>query len=122
MLARDCDTQRALVPIRTGRGLNSREYFYARAKRVKKEREAVRWLLNGLQKPALPCVVVLTRHSPSNGLDSDNLQGALKAIRDEVADWLGVDDKNTELVRYGYEQKRAEWGVLIEFRTYRYAN
>lgn len=68
------------------------------------------------KRPALPCLVTLTRLGPSNGLDDDNLAGALKAIRDQIAEWLGVDDRKREVVRYQYEQQRAEaWGVRIEW-------
>lgn len=105
-----------LVPIKTGRGMNSREHWRARSKRVKAEREAVALLLNGKEKPQLPCIVTLTRLAPSNGLDDDNLAGSLKAVRDQVAQWLGVDDKRREIVRYEYEQRRAPWGVEIGYR------
>ena len=62
-------------------------------------------------------MVTLTRIAPSNGLDDDNLAGALKAVRDEVAAWLGVDDKDRATVRYEYEQERGPWDVRIEWRA-----
>lgn len=105
-----------LVPIRTAPGQNVREHWRVRAARVKAEREAVRWRLCTAAKPATPLVVLLTRTAPSNGLDDDNVIGALKAIRDEIADWLGVDDKHRHIVRYEYAQRRGEWGVEIEFQ------
>lgn len=104
-----------LVPIRTAPGLNVREHWRARAGRVKKERHATELLLLGRPKPPIPCSVRLTRIAPSNGLDDDNLAGALKGVRDEVAKWLGVDDRNRVQVRYVYDQKRGPWGVEIEF-------
>lgn len=103
------------VNVRTPPGLNSRENWRARARRVKAERESTAWALLGKDRPALPCSVQLTRFAPSNGLDDDNLAGALKAIRDAVADWLGIDDKHADQVRYLYAQERAPWGVGIEF-------
>lgn len=103
------------VPLRTSSGQNAREHFAVRAKRVKKEREAVAWCISRHQKPAVPCSVILTRCAPSNGLDDDNLVGALKAVRDEVAKWLGVDDRHSRQVRYRYAQERGPWGVRIEF-------
>jgi hypothetical protein len=93
------------VPLRTGRGLNDRKHWAARARTVKAERDAVRWVLNGHPKPSLPCVVTLTRCAPSNGLDGDNLQGACKSIRDSVADWLGIDDADAR-VQWKYAQRR----------------
>jgi hypothetical protein len=103
------------IPIKTGNGLNGREHWRARSRRVKVEREAVALMLGGRTKPNLPCVVQLTRIAPSNGLDDDNLSGSLKAIRDQVAQWLGVDDKRSDVVRYSYAQRRGPWGVEVEF-------
>ena len=107
-----------IIPIRTVPGLNAREHFRARARRVKAERQTTAWLLAPLAKPDVPCVVLLTRIGPSNGLDDDNLAGALKAVRDEIARWLGVDDRRSEIVKYRYAQRRGKaWGVSVEFQT-----
>ena len=103
------------IPLRTSNGLNGREHHMARARRVKAEREAVHWMLHGRTKPALPCQVTLTRIAPSSGLDDDNLAGSLKAVRDQVALWLGVDDRDSQTVRYAYAQARGPWGVEIAF-------
>lgn len=103
------------VPIRTSRGQNAREHWRATARRVKAEKHAVAWVLAGKPKPPIPCTVRLTRIAPSSGLDDDNLAGALKACRDQVAEWLGVDDKRRDLVRYVYAQRRGAWGIEIEF-------
>lgn len=105
------------IPLRTSRGQNAREHHHARAKRVKAERSAVAWSLLGKPKPALPCVVHMTRIAPSNGLDDDNLTGALKAVRDQIAEWLGVDDKDTARVKYVCHQERGPWGVRIAFAS-----
>jgi len=43
-------------------------------------------------------VIVLTRIAPRQ-LDSDNLESALKAVRDGIATGLGIDDRSS-LVRY----------------------
>ena len=103
------------IELRTARGLNNREHFAIRAARVKSERHAVGWCLKGKPKPTLPCSVILTRVAPSAGTDDDNLVGALKSVRDQVAEWLGVDDKDSLRVRYRYRQRRGPWGVEIEF-------
>lgn len=108
-----------MVPLRTQRGMNDREHFQARAKRVRYEHEVVTWHLvkhaNTYGRPAIPCSVVLTRIAPSNGLDDDNLAGALKGVRDAVAKFLGVDDRDRMTVRYRYAQRRGPWAVVIEF-------
>lgn len=101
--------------LRTVPGMNTREHHMARHRRVRSEKAAVLWLLTGKPKPALPCVVTLTRLAPSSGLDDDNLAGALKSVRDAVAAWLGVDDKLVGVVRYVNQQRRAPWGVRIEW-------
>lgn len=104
------------VPLKTVSGMNAREAWQARTRRVKKERQAVGWLLAGKPKPTLPCVVTLTRIGPSSGLDPfDNLPSALKGCVDAVAEWIGVDDRRDDRVRYQCKQERGpQWSVRIE--------
>lgn len=86
----------------------------AKARRVKKEREATGWSLLPFKAPALPCVVTLTRVAPRR-MDGDNLQGACKAVRDAVADWLRVDD-GSPLITWRYAQRQGrpkEYAVEI---------
>lgn len=104
-----------VVPLKTKRGLNDREHPMVRHRRVKHEKEIVGWSLKGKVKPALPCICLLTRLAPSGGLDDDNLAGALKSTRDAIADWLGVDDKDSATVLYEYTQRRGPWGVRVTF-------
>lgn len=104
------------VPLRTVPGLNAREHWRVAAKRKAKERETVAWMLRGAQKPPIPCSVRLTRVVPSGpGCDDDNLAGAMKSVRDEIANWLGIDDRHSKQVRYVYDQRTGPWGVTIEF-------
>lgn len=105
--------------MRTGRGQNDREHWATKARRVRSERVSVAWAVRvGFGSAAavgLPCVVTLTRVAPSSGLDGDNLQGSLKACRDGVADWLGVDDADAR-VTWRYNQRRGktgEWAVEV---------
>lgn len=105
-----------LIPLRT-RGSNARETWQARHRRVKGERLHTATALLGQQRPAIPCVVTLTRLS-SGTLDDDNLRAACKAIRDQIAAWLGIDDRHGHQVRYEYSQRRAargQYGVEVEF-------
>ena len=65
--------------------------------------------------PAPPCTIVLTRVAP-RALDGDNLQSGFKAVRDGVADWLGVDD-GSRLVEWEYRQRAGgvkQYSVEIE--------
>ncbi len=106
------------IPMRLGRGGNDREgHWRGRHERVKSERQSVAWMLCNQKKPATPCRVLITRTAPGIGLDDDNLSGACKAVRDEFANWIGVNDRRSELVKYEYGQargKRGEWSVRIQ--------
>lgn len=109
-----------IIPMRTQRGMNTSEHHFVRHRRVKREKETVGWELQRYAgkhgRPAIPCSVLLTRMAPSDGLDDDNLVGSLKSVRDAIADWLGVNDKDRMTVRYLYSQQWApKWGVRIEF-------
>ena len=60
--------------------------------------------------------VLLKRIGPRK-LDDDNLRGALKAVRDEVAAFLGVDDGDAR-VQWEYAQGKGEprqYAVIIAF-------
>lgn len=105
------------IPMRTVSGMNAREHWRKRAKRVKAERELVGWYLGmGKLQKRLPCVVTLTRVGPTNGLDPfDNLPSSLKGAVDQIAEWLGVDDRKDDRVRYVCRQERGpKWLVKIE--------
>lgn len=101
-----------LIPVKTVAGLNAREHWRARSSRVKKERTTA-----AMMTPAgieLPCVVKMNRLSSSK-LDDDNLQGACKAIRDGIADKIGVPD-NDPRIEWLYSQekcKRGNFGVRV---------
>lgn len=101
--------------LRTKGGMNSREHHQVRARRVRMERQMVAAYVNGKPRPETPLLVTLTRIAPSNGLDDDNLASALKSVRDQVAGWMGVDDKLRDVVRYQYRQQKGPWAVLIEW-------
>ena len=83
---------------------------------MKQQRLTVRLVVQGhLSGSELPCDVTLVRLAPSAGLDDDNLRSSLKAIRDGVADALGIDDRDPR-VGWHYEQRRSAprvWGVEI---------
>ena len=109
------------LPIKTVTGLNAREHWRVRHKRVSSERATTRWII----KPFItPATVRFTRLS-SALCDDDNLQGAMKAIRDEVAKIAGVDDGPRGPIRWEYAQekcKRGDFGVRVEITTQETAN
>lgn len=103
------------LPLRLRGGLNAREHWRVRAKRAKAERNLVK--LFGPNRTAWAAVtaarrlrISLTRVAPKR-VDSDNLQGLLKHVRDEVAAKLGVDDGSEAL----------EWLYFQESEGKRYA-
>jgi hypothetical protein len=94
--------------------------FWGKQRRRKKIRSTVLLALSAqlraLDLP-LPLTVRLTRLSAGT-LDDDGVVTALKSVRDGCADFLGVDDKKRDVVRYAYEQepcKRGTHGIKIEF-------
>lgn len=106
------------IPLRTVSALNSRECWQAKARRVRDERsqtlaalstgqgwQAQRRLRRALQG-GRRLVVMLERQS-RGVLDDDNLRGAFKGVRDEIALWLGIDDRDPR-VRWSYAQQRAK--------------
>jgi hypothetical protein len=108
------------LPLRTVSEANQRGHWSKGAKRAKEQRSVVALALGPhLRKvvaahlgiaPALRygLAVTLTRIGPRR-LDGDNLQRALKAVRDGVADALGVDDGD-ERIEWRYEQLYAGEG------------
>ncbi len=105
-------------PLQLGRGGNDRKHWRAADRQKKAEKEAVAWMFRGaMRPPVFPCVVTITRIAPSAGLDDDNLSGACKYIRDGVAEWIGVDDKKTDKVRYQYAQERGQWAVRVRIEA-----
>jgi len=98
-------------PCKTVSPLNKREHFRARTARVRDEKAAIAVYLARHRKPALPLVVRFTRTSAGR-LDSDNLPGAFKAMRDELCRWLGIDDK-TDRISWEYVQARGRQGEQV---------
>ena len=84
--------------------------YHLKARRVRDQREgAAAALLSSGRNPdayRYP-TVTLTRICRGQGLDTDNLQSALKATRDQVAAWLGLDDGPRSPVRWAYHHQRA---------------
>ena len=94
------------IPIRLVSVANVREHWAKRAARAKEHR-ALANLFCRLERPTpLPVTVRIARISP-RPLDDDNLRSACKALRDGIADALGVDDRSP-LVTWEYEQERGK--------------
>ena len=105
-----------VLPLRIVSEANSREHWAPKAKRAREQRGATRLVLKAsATPPGPPVVVTLTRIAPRR-LDGDNLQRACKAVRDGVADWLGIDDGSEE-VTWLYRQEKGkprQYAVKVE--------
>lgn len=76
---------------------NIEKHWRVRASLVDKQHAAVREALGITSPPSPPLTVVLTRIA-SGRMDTDNVGTSLKGPRDAVAQWLGVDDGDPEVV------------------------
>jgi hypothetical protein len=115
------------IPIKLPSATNLREHWRVRAKRIKEQRRVVSVVFKdwGVKRQLLETFaiharggvleVTLTRISPRK-LDSDNLQGAFKGIRDEVAAVFGVDDGSDQWV-WTYRQESGPACIRIEVRA-----
>jgi hypothetical protein len=88
------------------------EHPLSRARRVRKERAAVREALDRFKPPPGPWLVTLVRVAPRR-LDDDNAVASMKAPRDATAAWLAVDDRDPR-VRFVVEQERGAYGLRID--------
>lgn len=95
------------------------EHIMARVTRRKREHAAVAKALEPFARPDLEgehVTITLTRMGPRE-LDDDNLAYAFKSIRDEVANWLGVDDADKRLSwRYAQVKVREKTRRRVGFK------
>lgn len=89
--------------------------FWGANKRKKKQDAELELALFGAPIPSGPWCVRMVRLAPGVGLDDDNLGGAFKRIRDRLAQWLGVDDRNPVVAFVpAQEKRRGPIGLRIE--------
>ena len=60
-------------------------------------------------------MVTITRIGPRK-LDDDNLSGACKYVRDEIARMVGVDD-GSDRYTWVYKQRTGAYGVDVEIES-----
>jgi hypothetical protein len=105
---------------------NARVHWAVRHRRFKEQRQQVASALmpygdvlqrvgNEVAQHDGRIVVTLTRLGRGR-LDTGNDGPALKAVQDEVAKWLGVDD-GCRRIAWRYEQRKGEDGVIVEVRA-----
>lgn len=108
------------IPIQTvnpnnGSQGRSKAAVYAKATKRKRERHATRACFlaacNGEQwRLEPPYTVTLTRHG-AGAMDDDGLAAALKSVRDQIADELGVNDGGPA-IRFVYAQRKCKRGTF----------
>ncbi len=112
-------TLEVALPLTVVSRINRGGHWSATAKAAKKHRQAAAMKLRAeLRRRRFTfarAVVQLVRVRPVGlrGLDDDNLRGGFKAVRDGVADALGIDDGDAR-VRWLYAEVEGErYGVVI---------
>lgn len=108
------DSVTVKLPITTKKRANRRRHWALHHRRIADQRHATAvLLLNYAGKcKKTPERITLVRIAPRD-LDDDNLVSALKAIRDGIQDWAGIDDRK---LKCSYEQRRGgknEYAVEI---------
>lgn len=104
--------------IKTVSEANARGHWAQKARRAKAQRSAARvmtrWALHGATITGTAAIEII-RQAPGR-LDGDNLQVAMKAVRDGIADAIGIDDGDERLT-WTYGQERAKgYGVRITIK------
>lgn len=118
IIATNSPTFSKALPLTTTSEANAHTHWRERQRRAKAQREAVTLLMHRLRADLRldlahrDMVVRLVRVAPCE-LDSDNLAGALKHVRDSVAELLGVDDRDPQ-VTWVVDQQYGPAGVVIE--------
>lgn len=96
---------------------NTYQHHSARAKRVEKEHEMMRWALIGTREDGESNADLAHRLRESDEirfvriapreLDSDNLASAFKAIRDATAKFIGFSDAPEGGIEWTYRQEKS---------------
>ena len=102
------------LPLRLESSANLREHWRARAARSKVYRDMSRAICRPPDWAETAKIqVIMWRIAPSQGLDDDNLAAAFKAVRDGIADRLGLKNDRDPRVKWEYRQSRGRWAVEI---------
>ena len=101
------------IPIKLPSLLNQRLHW-RRAIAMKKLQKTATWVATlGLPIPPPPITITITRLGPRR-LDDDNLAGACKYVRDQIAAQIGVDDGSDQYT-WVYKQEISNiYGVDVE--------
>lgn len=103
------------IPICIPSMANARLHWAAKSREVKRQRDitAVMFRASVRKKPCLPCTITLTRRGPRK-MDDDNLVSSFKAVRDQLAKEMGVDDGSNSIQWKYSAEKSKDYSILIE--------
>ena len=108
-----------VVPVRVMSEANERVHWAVRRRRFAKQAEAVSdaWSESPLTYPSPKCIwhalpVTITLTHVGRQMDTDNLEGAFKGVRDKIADIINLDDADGR-VSWHYNQYPGKPGVRI---------
>lgn len=122
-------------PMRLPSVANLREHWATKARRTQSQRHGVTlvllasnsardlrdhgahpgdWSAFDLRFGDRPLLITLTRCAPRT-LDDDNLSSAFKAVRDAVAAYLGLDDRDSRLRFVCKQEKAKQASIRIDF-------
>ncbi len=108
---------------------NKREHWATKARRVKAQRLATAWALSAQRfsramvqavTREYGLVVTIRRVAPRSLDPLENLPASMKAVADEIAEWVGEDDRKGSRLRFVPDQPRGgvgEYSVEIEMRA-----
>lgn len=88
---------------------NTRQSWRVVWARGEAQKRVVKRALSCHEAPPIPLVVTLVRVSAGT-LDTDNLCGSLKRVRDAVATWIGCGDSPDDPIEWRYDQRRGPRG------------
>lgn len=98
---------------------NIHEHWGTTSKRVKEQRQWIYVHAKRHMPVPFPAVVTMTRIAPRE-LDDDNAVRSCKAIRDELALLMGIDDRDPR-VKWVVKQSKGspkQYGVRVQIEVY----
>jgi hypothetical protein len=113
---RDLYSRKIVIPGHFVAATSRREHWRKRAARVSRERAAMKALLceaSKLPDDLGPVRVTFTRVAMRPLDEGENLTSAFKAYRDQIASWIGRDDRPGSGVEWKYQQVRGKPSCAI---------
>lgn len=96
------------VPVEIRSEANLRQHWRVKYARTKAQKDVVAWCFQSVRKPIKPTSIVVTiTRVGGRRLDTDNLAGGCKAVRDAVARWIGIDDGDSRYT-FVYAQRNGK--------------